>query len=63
VIRQEIAGSLQTQPESEPIKKPSRLKRWWNGPGLPAPTTEEEYDALPSGTQYRHPDGTIRTKP
>ena len=26
------------------------------------PSTEEEYDALPSGTRYLHPDGDVRTK-
>jgi len=29
----------------------------------PAPTKQEEYDQLPSGTEYLAPDGTIRTKP
>lgn len=29
---------------------------------LPAPTTREEYDRLPPGSQYIHPDGDIRTK-
>jgi hypothetical protein len=29
----------------------------------PAPTTQEEYDQLPAGTQYLAPDGTVRTKP
>jgi len=33
------------------------------GSGLPAPKTEEEYNALPSGTTYRHPDGTTKIKP
>lgn len=28
----------------------------------PAPTTEEEYNALPAGTRYLHPDGTIKVK-
>lgn len=30
---------------------------------LPSPKTQEDYDALPSGTQYVHPDGSTRTKP
>ena len=29
---------------------------------LPAPKTQEEYDKLPSGTRYLHPDGTQKTK-
>jgi len=29
---------------------------------LPEPKTQAEYDALPSGTQYKHPDGTIKVK-
>lgn len=29
---------------------------------LAEPKTEAEYNALPSGTQYIHPDGDIRTK-
>lgn len=28
----------------------------------PAPKSKKEYDALPSGTRYLHPDGTIKTK-
>lgn len=28
----------------------------------PAPTTEEEYNAIPTGTRYVHPDGTIKVK-
>jgi hypothetical protein len=30
--------------------------------GLPSPTTPEEYNALPAGTQYTAPDGSVRTK-
>lgn len=30
---------------------------------LPAPTTKAAFDALPSGTQFIAPDGTVRTKP
>ena len=29
---------------------------------LPRPKTKAEYDALPSGTEYIHPDGTRRVK-
>ena len=31
--------------------------------GIAEPTSEAEYNALPSGSQYRYTDGTIRTKP
>lgn len=31
--------------------------------GLPRPASEEEYNALPSGSQYIAPDGSLRTKP
>jgi hypothetical protein len=30
---------------------------------MPAPQSEAEYNALPSGTRYRHPDGQIKVKP
>lgn len=29
---------------------------------IPAPSTKEAYDALPSGTQYRAPDGSLKVK-
>ena len=29
---------------------------------IPAPTSREEYDALPAGTKYKAPDGTIKIK-
>lgn len=29
---------------------------------LPAPTTQEEYDAMPSGTRYTDTDGKVKTK-
>jgi len=29
---------------------------------IPSVTTKEQYDALPPGTQYKHPDGTIKRK-
>lgn len=35
------------------------------GAELPTPTTQEDYDKIPSGSQYQHPDdpvGTFRTK-
>lgn len=31
--------------------------------GLPTVASDEEYDALPSGTQFVDPDGNIRSKP
>lgn len=31
--------------------------------GVAQPKTKAEYDALPSGTRYLAPDGTVRTKP
>ena len=30
--------------------------------GMPSPASKAEYDALPAGTVYRHPDGTVKTK-
>jgi len=32
------------------------------GGGIPQPQTEAEYNALPIGATYMHPDGSIRTK-
>jgi len=37
-------------------------KRATAKPKLAEPKTQTEYDALPSGTQYKHPDGTIKVK-
>ena len=34
-----------------------------NAGGLPSPQSAAEYQALPSGTQFRAPDGTTRIKP
>lgn len=34
-----------------------------NGSGPPSISDQSAYDALPPGTQYKAPDGTIRTKP
>lgn len=31
--------------------------------GIPTVNSQEEYSRIPSGTRYRAPDGTIRTKP
>jgi hypothetical protein len=31
--------------------------------GMPQPKTDAEYNALPSGTVYLHPDGQVKTKP
>lgn len=36
-----------------------------SGAGVPSPTNQAEYEALPPGTKYQHPDdppGTLRTK-
>ena len=33
------------------------------GGQMPAPASKQEYDALPSGTRYRHPNGEIKVKP
>ncbi|MDD5376244.1 hypothetical protein [Acidithiobacillus sp.] len=33
-----------------------------NANGVHAPTTKAEYDKLPKGAKYTHPDGTTRTK-
>lgn len=34
-----------------------------SGGNIPSPTSAAQYQALPSGTQYRAPDGSIRRKP
>jgi hypothetical protein len=31
-------------------------------PAVPTVRTQADYDAIPNGAQYRHPDGSIRTK-
>lgn len=46
-----------------------QVYRWWTKgeeevevPEIPRPKTEEEYNKIPSGTEYIAPDGTRRTK-
>jgi len=51
-ISQMIGGE---QPVETPVATGTAAK-------LPAPKTREEYEALPSGTQYIDPTGTIRIK-
>ena len=31
--------------------------------GVPAPKSQAEYEAIPSGTLYLHPDGQTKVKP
>ncbi len=45
------------QPEAKPEAAPKAEPET-----MPEPKTPAEYEALPSGTQYKHPDGSIRTK-
>ena len=42
---------------------PVGLRRNLMGVPVVQPVTEEEYNALPSGTTYPHPDGTYKVKP
>lgn len=43
------------------IVRPEQAKATAKG-GVQAPTTKAEYDKLPKGATYTHPDGTTRTK-
>lgn len=46
------------------VKDPSAVAQWNSGGQAPvaAPTSKEDYDALPPGSQYTAPDGTTRIK-
>lgn len=52
----EIGIDVPTKPK-EPKEEPKA-----EASGLPSPKTKEEYDKLPSGTRYMHPDGKERVK-
>lgn len=47
------------------VRDPEALRQFGQGGGggLPRPTTPEERDALPPGTQYQAPDGSVWTVP
>ncbi|MGE4243995.1 hypothetical protein [Ramlibacter sp.] len=47
----------QRSPKSAAAQAPSA------GAAAPSPKSRAEYDKLPSGTKYRHPDGTMKVKP
>lgn len=52
------------QPMTPPAASPAAPARQPAAPeGAPAPKSKAEYDALPSGTRFVAPDGTVRTKP
>jgi hypothetical protein len=45
------------------ITVPNRVRTGGTAPGgLPTVTDEASYAAIPAGAQFRHPDGSIRTK-
>ena len=46
------------------VKDPAAVAQWNSGGQAPvaSPTSKEAYDALPPGSQYTAPDGTIRIK-
>ncbi len=44
------------------ITTPPKASNANSATGIPAPKTQAEYDAIPKGSKYKHPDGRIRTK-
>lgn len=53
-----LLGFSESKTRKEEIPETPTIKTG----GLPEPKTQAEYDALPSGTRYKHPDGSIKTK-
>lgn len=51
------------EPQAEPSGAARQRQQFSGGGDLPAPTTQAEWEALPSGQSYRSPDGKVRTKP
>lgn len=45
------------------IRSMQRLRGETGTQDIPAPKSKADYDQLPSGTRYRHPDGSIKVKP
>ncbi len=54
-------GVLQSDANAGTDAQPSQAQPKQNT-AMPSPKTKSDYDALPSGTRYMHPDGSIRVK-
>lgn len=58
-----MSGQVQRIPAEQPIPKSSQAgKASSSAQQPPRISNKAEYDALPSGTRYVHPDGTIKVK-
>lgn len=67
-IAQNFNTEMERMPMDEGLKESFRVPVPQAAPqppsgGLAMPQSKAEYDALPSGTVFQAPDGTIRTKP
>lgn len=51
------------RPLEPPASTPAPTSPTTTSGGVAQPKNKAEYDALPSGTRYLAPDGTVRTKP
>jgi hypothetical protein len=60
-----VVGNLKTflQRERTAVQEFRQGKEPGGGENIATPKSKAEYDALPSGTQFTAPDGTVRTKP
>jgi len=65
IVQPGTTGGTFSDKVVEPYKKPvrQRPRPIRHQPGtVPEPKTEQEYNALPPGTRYKHPSGDIRIK-
>lgn len=66
-MRQQVNSVVAQVYKDEYAKARPTKTPWWKRkaevePTLPEPKTQAEYDALPPGSRYKHPDGTIKVK-
>lgn len=57
-----LSGKVQRTPAEQPIPKSAQAEKPAAQQQPPRVSSKAEYDALPSGTRYLHPDGTIKVK-
>lgn len=57
-----LSGKVQRSPAEQPVPKAAEPAKSGDTQQAPRISSKAEYDALPSGTRYVHPDGTIKVK-
>ena len=57
-----MAGTITMSPSELKLPAGAKLEGAVKTGHLSVPTSQSDYDKLPKGTRYRHPDGTVRIK-